>query len=140
MEVLLSWLARTDFFSSIFSIFVETLFICFLPSIFKLNNTFSLPLSSMRISVSKASLVFTQLNPPINVFSKTLTCSASAGRAKYTFTYISMDTSTERTCRITFMRIIFKKLFKVLRTLLKNFTKNDSVLKIGYFIELTKIF
>ena len=33
------------------------------------------------ISVWKASLVFTQLKPPIIVFSNTLTCSASVGRA-----------------------------------------------------------
>ena len=35
----------------------------------------------MRISVSKANLVFTQLKPPISVLSKTLTCSASVGSA-----------------------------------------------------------
>ena len=54
--------------SSIFSIFVDILFVCFLPSMFKSNNTFSILLSSSKISVSKASRVFTQLKPPINVF------------------------------------------------------------------------
>ena len=45
----------------------------------KSNNTFLL--SSRRISVSKANLVFRQLNPPISIFSKTVTCSATVGRA-----------------------------------------------------------
>ena len=69
--------------SSIFSIFVDILFLCFLPSMFKLfdlnidgkkqtkrmsTKTFSILLSSSKISVPKASRVFTQLKPPINVF------------------------------------------------------------------------
>ena len=35
----------------------------------------------MRISVSKANLVFTQLKPPISVLSKAVTCSAFVGNA-----------------------------------------------------------
>ena len=68
------------FFSSIFRTIVDIFFITFLPSILKSNNTFSFLLSS-KISESKASLVLTQLKPPINVFSNTLTCSASVGSA-----------------------------------------------------------
>ena len=68
-------------FSSIFNIFVEIHFVCFFPSMSKSNNTFSFLLSLRRISVSKANLVFTQLNSPISVFSKTLTYSASVRRA-----------------------------------------------------------
>ena len=65
----------------IFRILDEILFVCFLPYIVKSNITFSFLFSSINTSVSKASLVFTQLNPPISVFSNTLTCSASVGRA-----------------------------------------------------------
>ena len=68
-------------FSSIFSIFVKILFVCFLPSIFKSSKTFSFLLSSSKISVSKASCGFTQLKPPIYIFLNILTCSASVGSA-----------------------------------------------------------
>ena len=68
-------------FSSILRILEEILFVCFLPSMIKSNKNFSFLLSSSNISVSKASLVFTQLKPPINVFSNNLTCLASVGRA-----------------------------------------------------------
>ena len=56
-------------FSSVFDNFVEILFVWFLPSMCKSNNTFSFLLSSVRISVSKANLVFTQRKPPISVLS-----------------------------------------------------------------------
>ena len=69
------------FVSSIFSIFVEILFVYFLPSMFKSNNSFSFLLPSRRISVSKGSRVLTQVKPPINVSSNIQTCSASAGNA-----------------------------------------------------------
>ena len=64
-------------FSSILIILDEILFVCFLPSLFKSNKTFSL--SFLRISVLKAGIVFTQLKPPIKVFSNTQTCSGSVG-------------------------------------------------------------
>ena len=65
---------------SILKILDEILFVCFLPSIVKSNTIFSFLFSSINTSVSKASLVFTQLNPPISVFSNTLTYSASVRR------------------------------------------------------------
>ena len=68
-------------FSSILIILDENLFVCFLSSINKSSITFSFLFLSINTSVSKASLVFMQLNPPINVFSNTLTCSALVGRA-----------------------------------------------------------
>ena len=68
-------------FSSILSILVDILFVCFFPSMYKYNMTFSFLLLLSNISVSKASLVFTQLKPPISVFSNTLTCSWLVGRA-----------------------------------------------------------
>ena len=55
-------------FSSIFRIFDEINFVCFLPSMIKSNKTFSFVLLAINISVSKASLVLTQLKPLINVF------------------------------------------------------------------------
>ena len=45
------------------------------------TSTFSAFGSFTSMSVSKASLVLTQLNPPIRVFSKTLIKSASVGKA-----------------------------------------------------------
>ena len=68
-------------FSSILIILDEILFVCFLSSINKSNITFSFLFLSINTSVSKASHVFMQLNPPINVFSNTLTCSALVRRA-----------------------------------------------------------
>ena len=68
-------------FSSILIILDEILFVCFLSSINKSNITFSFLFLSINTSVSKASHAFMQLNPPINVFSNTLTCSALVGRA-----------------------------------------------------------
>ena len=68
-------------FSSILSILDEILFVWFLPSMCKSKKKFSFFLSFISISVSKPSLVFTQLKPPINVLANNLTCSASVGRA-----------------------------------------------------------
>ena len=70
-------------FSSIFKIFGVILFIFFTLFIFKSNiNSYlsTLPFRR-RICESKVKRLFTQLKPPIKVFSKTLTCSASVGRA-----------------------------------------------------------
>ena len=68
-------------FSSILKIWDENLLSCFCPLTSISTSTFAVfgPFASM--SVSKASLVFTQLKPPIKVFSKTLTNLASVGRA-----------------------------------------------------------
>ena len=68
-------------FSSIFKILEENLLICLFPSIVTSISAFSVFGSFASMPVSKASLVFTQLKPPIRVFSKTLINSSSIGRA-----------------------------------------------------------
>ena len=68
-------------FSSIFNILDEDLLSCFFPLIVTSISTFSVSGSFTSMSVSKASLAFTQLKPPIRVFSKTLIKSASFGKA-----------------------------------------------------------
>ena len=67
-------------FLSIFKIADDILFVRILTSINKSNKT-SFSLSFKRICESKANLVFTLLNPPIIIFSNTLRCSTSVGRA-----------------------------------------------------------
>ena len=57
-----------SFFSSIFKILDENLFSCFFPSIFISIITFSLSESFTSMSASKASLVSTQLKPPLKLF------------------------------------------------------------------------
>ena len=68
-------------FSSIFKILDENLLSCFCPLTSVSTSTFSVLGFFISMSVSKVSLVFTQLKPPIKIFSKTLTNSASYGRA-----------------------------------------------------------
>ena len=63
--------------SSIFKILDEKLFLLIFSSI----STFTLSGSLKRISLSKANFLYTQLKPLIRVFSKTLSKSASVGRA-----------------------------------------------------------
>ena len=68
-------------FSSIFNILDENLLSWFFfPLIVTSVSTFSVFGSFASMSVSKASLVFTQLKLPIRVFSKTLIKSALGGR------------------------------------------------------------
>ena len=67
-------------FSFILIIFNEILFVFFFSSINKSNISVLFSFLLVNTSVSKASLVLTQLNHPINVFSNTLTCSVSGGK------------------------------------------------------------
>ena len=84
-------------FPSIFNIFVETLFVCFLPSMSKSNKIFSFFLSSRRICVSKASLVFTQLKPPISVFFRNSDVFSFCWKSNHTFNFICVNTTAEGT-------------------------------------------
>ena len=68
-------------FSSIFKILDENLFNCLFPLMLISMRNFSFSVSFNNIFLSKASLVLTQLNPPINIFSKGLTKSASVSNA-----------------------------------------------------------
>ena len=81
--------------------------------------------------------MFTQLNAPINVFSKALTCSASVGRAIIHLLLSLWTQPLNEFCRITLKWVIFKKLLKMLRVLFKYFTENYRVLEVINFIELT---
>ena len=56
------------------------------------------------------------------------------------FTFVTMDTATERTSRITFFWIKFKYFLKMCQTLFKYFTENNCVLKTVQFIQLYKVF
>lgn len=62
--------------------------------------------SFSKMSVSKASLVLTQLNPPINVVSKTLTNSASVGRAIEHLLFIQWTHSEKRLALLHFLDCI----------------------------------
>ena len=68
-------------FPSIFKILEVNLLSCLFPSIVTSISAFSVFGSLASTPVSKASLVFTQLKPPIRVFSKTLINSSSIGTA-----------------------------------------------------------
>ena len=99
-------------FSSILSILKKIIFVCFLPSMHKWNNTFSFLLLLSYISVSKASLVFTQLKLPISVFSNTLTCSASAGKAMHHLLFSLWTQPPNQLAELHFLGFNLKRSYK----------------------------
>ena len=91
-----------------------------------LNKTFSCSTSFKKISVSKASLVLTQLYPPIRVFSKILTTLSSRGSTiLHLLCFYVRNQKKHWHCYIS--QIKFKKLLQQLRSLFKNFAQNQSV-------------
>ena len=120
-------------FSSIFSIFVEIIFVCFLPSMFKSNNTFQFLLPSGKISVSKVSLVLTKLIHQL-VSSQRFW---HVGRAIQHLD-LSLRTHPQKGLAELHFRWLYLNSFcRYNWTLLKHFTKYYNVLKIVDFIKLT---
>ena len=110
----------------------------FLTSMCKSDITFSFLLSLSNISVSKASLVLTQLKPPISVLSNYLTCSVPVGRAVQHL-LASLCTQPLNQLPGLHLRGLNLKFLVGKKTLLKYFTQYYSILEIAYFVKFVQV-